>query len=306
MRIRKASFAHLQRLVDRHGILGERDLGLESDLGPFVFEREQIYLMTRAKGIFKPKAMEEMLSIKTVIPREQRVTRYEDQTRVKADTFDSVESVAYSFRGSDPDHSDNQLLRRAAEKQLPLIYFLGVGPNRYQAIFPVFLSSWNPNSLSVNVTFSMMGREELTIPTEFIERKYALREVQFRLHQSLFREDMLVAYGKRCAHSGLPEERLLDAAHIIPDGDDELGQPMVQNGLLLSKTHHAAFDAHLIGISPDYRIHVSEQLLVQHDGSELEALKKLNGELLRRPKREEDWPDQERLAKRFEDFRAFV
>ena len=42
---------------------------------------------------------------------------------------------------------------------------------------------------------------------------------------------------------------------------------------LLSKIHHAAFDAHLIGIDPDYRIHVSDRLLTLHDGPMLEALK---------------------------------
>lgn len=35
------------------------------------------------------------------------------------------------------------------------------------------------------------------------------------------------------------------------------GQPIVRNGIPLSKIHHAAFDAHLIGIDPDYRLHVS-------------------------------------------------
>ena len=34
----------------------------------------------------------------------------------------------------------------------------------------------------------------------------------------------------------------------------------VPNGLPLSKIHHAAFDAHLIGIDPDYRLHVSDRL----------------------------------------------
>jgi putative restriction endonuclease len=32
------------------------------------------------------------------------------------------------------------------------------------------------------------------------------------------------------------------------DGDEQLGQPIVSNGLPLTKIHHAAFDAHLIGI----------------------------------------------------------
>ena len=71
--------------------------------------------------------------------------------------------------------------------------------------------------------------------------------------------------------SGLPEQRLLGAAHIIADKDECLGQPIVSNGLSLSKIHHAAFNAHLIGFDPDYRVHVSERLLGQHDGPMLES-----------------------------------
>jgi hypothetical protein len=40
-----------------------------------------------------------------------------------------------------------------------------------------------------------------------------------------------------------------------------LWTPVVSNGLPLTKLHHAAFDAHLIGIDPDYRIHVADRLL---------------------------------------------
>ncbi len=78
----------------------------------------------------------------------------------------------------------------------------------------------------------------------------------------------------------------------------------MSNGLPLSKIHHAAFDAHLIGIDPDYRLHVSERLLGHHDGSMLEALKKLNGGNLNLPARAKDYPDRDRLALRFERFKA--
>ena len=68
-------------------------------------------------------------------------------------------------------------------------------------------------------------------------------------------------------HSHLPEPRLLDAAHIFMDVDEQVGQPVISNGLPLTKIHHAAFDAHLIGIDPDFRIHVSERLLDVIGGS---------------------------------------
>jgi putative restriction endonuclease len=142
------------------------------------------------------------------------------------------------------------------------------------------------------------------VPDSILERRYALRSVKQRLHQALFREAVITAYNRRCALSGLPEPLLLDAAHIVPDNDERLGQPVVQNGIPLSKIHHAAFDAHLIGIDPDYRLHVSKRLLVQRDGPMLDALKHLDGRMIHLPDRVRDRPDRERLAVRFERFKS--
>jgi len=79
---------------------------------------------------------------------------------------------------------------------------------------------------------------------------------------------------------------------------------VVPNGIPLSKIHHAAFDAHLIGIDPDYRLHVSERLLGQNDGPTLEALKGLNGVTIHLPTRVKDHPDRDRLALRFERYKS--
>jgi putative restriction endonuclease len=116
---------------------------------------------------------------------------------------------------------------------------------------------------------------------------------------------VIAAYNGRCALSGVPEPLLLDAAHIVSDKDD-LGQPVVTNGIPLSKIHHAAFDAHLIGIDPDYRLHVAPRLLVQKDGPILEALKRLDGRIIHLPQRMRDYPDRDRLALRFKRYREML
>jgi putative restriction endonuclease len=59
-----------------------------------------------------------------------------------------------------------------------------------------------------------------------------------------------------------------------------------------------------MSIDPDYRLHVSPQLLDQKDGPLLEGLKKLHGTDIHLPRRERDHPDRERLSLRFERFRA--
>jgi putative restriction endonuclease len=75
---------------------------------------------------------------------------------------------------------------------------------------------------------------------------------------------------------------------------------VVPNGIPLSKIHHSAFDAHLIGIDPDYRLHVSGRLMEKTDGPMLEALKRLHGGKIHLPARRVDWPDPERLETRFQ------
>jgi putative restriction endonuclease len=60
----------------------------------------------------------------------------------------------------------------------------------------------------------------------------------------------------------------------------------------------------LIGIDPDYRMHVSHRLLEIHDGPFLElGLKDIAGRVIELPKRSEDRPDRNRLAIRFEQFK---
>lgn len=91
------------------------------------------------------------------------------------------------------------------------------------------------------------------------------------------------------------------------DADEQLGHPIIRNGLPLSKIHHAAFDAHLIGIDPDFRIHVSDRLLDLHDGPFLEqGLKVMAGAVIDLPRRRDDYPDRDRLALRFDQFKRSV
>ena len=297
-RIRMAAFDHVRRLSDTHGHL-TRD-----ELAPgFIFEGERIPLVNPQRGIFKPRWMRYLLSIRTVYPRPGGRVWYDDQKQVHSQIFAGNDTVDYAFMGQDPEAADNQWLKVAWENQIPVIYFLGVSPGRYQAIIPTFISNWDGFALKSTLAFGNPYQAEMEAPVNATERRYALRMVKERLHQATFREAVLYAYGRRCAITGLPESQLLDAAHIIADGDEALGQPVVPNGLALSKIHHAAFDAHLIGIDPDYRLHVSDRLLDQDDGPMLQALKQLDGSELHLPSRTRDYPDQDRLDRRFEVFR---
>lgn len=135
-----------------------------------------------------------------------------------------------------------------------------------------------------------------------MERRYAERLTKHRLHQARFRGIVLRAYGTRCAVCSLRHGRLLDAAHIIGDRA-EGGEPVVPNGLSLCKIHHAAYDVHLLGISPDYEVRINQGLLEETDGPMLRhGLQEMHGRTLALPPRRADRPDRERLATRWTEF----
>ncbi len=301
-RIRLQAFEHVRLLEQQHGTLTAAQI----EAG-FVFDGEQVHLATRAKGIFKPRQMQTLLSIKTVVPRTGRRYWYDDQ-RLYERALPSGEDFHYAFRRGGASHADNQLLRTAWQERIPIIYFLGISPGRYQAIAPAYIYGWDwPRNRCQVGPGKADARQSAAGPAPLEareERRHYLLEARQRAHQASFRQALLDAYQNRCAISGLAEPRLIDAAHIVEDRHQTLGQPIVPNGLPLSKIHHAAFDGALIGVDPDYVVHVSEQLLAQRDGPTLEALKAINGHRIRLPARRRDYPDRERLAHRFEQFRA--
>ena len=176
---------------------------------------------------------------------------------------------------------------------------------RYQPLYPCFVIDDDVSARRVLVS---PGRrigpldERDSVPFEDpIERRYAVRETRARVHQARFRGRVLPAYANRCAICRLREARLLDAAHIVGDAEEH-GEPAISNGLSLCSIHHRAFDQQLVGVSPDYTVHVAARLLDDEDGPMLELLKAFHERPLEVPARRAWLPDRERLAIRFERF----
>jgi putative restriction endonuclease len=86
---------------------------------------------------------------------------------------------------------------------------------------------------------------------------------------------------------------------------DERGLPEIPNGLSLCKIHHCAYDVGILGIDPDYRVHLRSDVLEEHDGPMLRhGLQEMHGTTLHVPRRNENKPNREYLAERFERFRV--
>jgi len=96
---------------------------------------------------------------------------------------------------------------------------------------------------------------------------------------------------------------LLEAAHILPDGHPQ-EHPVVPNGMALCGLHHAAFDANILGIRPDYEIEIRLDVLEETDGPMLKhGLQEFHRERLWTPRRPVLRPKPEFLEERYALFR---
>lgn len=292
--VRRAAFDFLTKQVALRGPeLSRRVL----EIG-FPLEGQDVSLLG-PPGIFKPALLADMpLSITTVPEIEGKERPYEDEV-------DEQGRLLYRYRGTDPKHPDNVGLRRAMERQAPLVYFYGVIPGLYRPIWPVFVVGDDPAGL----TFTVEERPLLEVGEAVARvgedaRAYAVRLVPQRLHQVAFRRRVIWAYRENCSVCRLRHQELLDAAHILPDTHPE-GRPIVPNGLALCKLHHAAFDTNILGVRPDLVIEIRRDVLDEIDGPMLvHGLQGFQEAKLHAPRTRGLYPNPDFLAERYEIFRA--
>jgi putative restriction endonuclease len=295
-RVRLAAFNWLTDQVRIQGDVLPRSLLAEG----FEFENQRVPLVG-PQGIFKPKLLPQMPLSITTTPEGP----YDD-------SFGPDGLLLYRYRGTDPQHRDNAGVRRAFFRKVPLIYFHGVVPGKYLAVWPVFIVADDPQGLTFKVAvddlslvdFEQKEDKSISEPASNARRVYLTAVVKQRLHQRGFRERVLRAYREQCAFCRLRHLELLDAAHIIPDGEPG-GEPIVNNGISLCKFHHAAFDRLLLGVRPDLIIEVRRDILKEKDGPMLiHGLQGLHLKQILVPKSAELRPNPDLLDRRYQIFRA--
>ena len=297
-RVRLAAFQWLRAQMDVYGDVLPRWILAEG----FVFDGRRVPLLG-PQGIFKPGIMTEAPLSITTIPGGQ----YDD-------TMGSGGALRYRYRGTDPGHPDNRGLRRAMERQLPLVWFYRVQPGQYLVAMPVFIVGDRPAELSFDVAVDDPGTlAQAQAPSAeafvredraAIRREYVTSIVRRRVHQQAFRARVIEAYRTHCAFCRLRHQELLDAAHITPDVA-ETGEPVVSNGLSLCKLHDAAFDRHFLTVRPDYVIEVRQSILDEEDGPMLlHGLKGMHEQQIFLPREASLRPNRDRLEERYAAFRA--
>ena len=265
-----------------------------NDMAEFTFEGVRIPLMDRGRGIRKPAFMRSALSIMTAFTTPGEAPRYLDQKGP-----DGLQR--YKHRDDDLGTAENRSLQQARLDGAPLIWFVGSSPHLYVPVYPVWVVGDEPDKSQFVIAFDDFQR--LVRPGDVSQRAYVERITQQRLHQPVFRAQVLQAYEHKCAICRLRYPSLLDAAHILRDGHPR-GQPVVSNGLSLCKIHHAAYDGNFLGVRPDLVVEVRPDIRNGSDGPMLlHGIQEMEGIHIEVPRPKVMKPDPLRLEERYDEFR---
>ncbi|MBU2578458.1 HNH endonuclease [Patescibacteria group bacterium] len=124
------------------------------------------------------------------------------------------------------------------------------------------------------------------------ERRKIVSTINRFSRAACFRQQVLTAYGYRCAVSRL-QLRLVDAAHILPVGA-EGSTDEIQNGLALSPTFHRAFDNGLVFLDENYIMRINPvkelQLVTLRLDGGLSDVKSLLDKRIHLPPDRRQWP----------------
>jgi putative restriction endonuclease len=287
LHLRQLIFQRLAEITAEHGVV------TRTELEALQVGNETRRIIDRSRGIWNPQNMLATLSVVS------------NPAGPYADTDVSDSLFAYDYRAGSTD-GDNTKMRRAYELGLPIILLRTIRPGVFVPIFPVYVVKDDIDNrqfiLALDDSLRFVADPLHLKP---IEREYAIRAIKQRLHQPEFRGRIMLAYNQSCTVCALKHGRLLDAAHIIGDADKLYGIPVVENGLSMCKIHHAAYDANLLGISPDYVVRINGDLMDEVDGPMLlHGLQEMDGRAINLPKRHADRPSKERLAVRFQEFKT--
>ncbi|WP_433671909.1 HNH endonuclease [Nocardia sp. CA-136227] len=284
--LREEIFQHLEELVGDTGVV------TREQLWDFTLNGQTHRLIDRNRGIRNPKDMLATLSILS-----DPKGKYADE-----ELHDSL--FAYAYREGSVE-GDNKKLRAALTHKLPLLLLRKIADGVFVPVPRVYVvADDQPNRQFLIALDDDLRMVSDPLKLQPLERQYAERVTKQRLHQPEFRGRVLRAYECRCAVCHLKHAKLLDAAHIIADGEPN-GTPTVDNGLSLCKIHHAAYDENLLGITPDFEVRINQALLDEIDGPMLRhGIQEMHGRRLFVPAKDREKPGADRLAVRFAEFQA--
>ena len=229
------------------------------------------YLVTQAKGIYKPEYMDYALSVRQTIGGP-----YPDKEVIRR--ADGSWIYPYFQENADPSKRDEEATNRGLmacmRDRVPVGVLIQTKPKpgvEYQVLGLAAVTAWesgyfilegysnegnltpekNEDASRDRAKIVARGAAQDSFRPDKVEdqRERQIAEVVRRRGQAKFRAALLAAYAGRCCATECDAVEALEAAHISPYRGE--GSHHAQNGLLLRADIHSLFDLGLIGVDPE-------------------------------------------------------
>jgi putative restriction endonuclease len=169
-----------------------------------------------------------------------------------------------------------------------------------KSIWKELLADWDRVALEAAAEYEKLAASHGLPPNSDVadmielvaEGRSRMATVSVRVNQARFRKAVLAGFKATCCISGLSQERLLVASHIVPWSEDTKNRLNPQNGLCLSALHDRAYDQGMITVMPDFKVHVSKSLSARvNDTFLVESLLRFDGMAITLPERFKPKPE---------------
>ena len=149
------------------------------------------------------------------------------------------------------DASEIESVKQAGVLQIPIFVILKKG--KYREVRRAWVSDFDDVNrlflIEFGAKFSSFVQIEVDKPFEAKAKRNLTVDQIIRVERNpRFKFEVIKRHRGRCAVTGLSVVEMLDGAHVVPVGQGGSDDP--RNGLLLSASHHRAFDKHLWSINP--------------------------------------------------------
>lgn len=309
----RADFEAVYRwFMKKSGTLGSRHYGKGQRL-PGV---SPDFAHAAQRGIHKPAGSPYALSV--TITKSDLYGNDGAEINLPAGGWGLVYAAHRNNRGGETDFQWNDSLLNCMRDGLPVGVFIAQG-DKYRR-FLAFVEEYRPNDgtfvlhgpvtsetekrlFRSEVRNYLIGEEIVELedtPSEELmrdERVAKLVLTKMRKGQSVFRQELLDAYGGACAVTGFKTGCTLQAAHILNYRGKRSN--VARNGLLLRADIHALFDSSQLAIDP------GTGYIVVGDSVPDDAYHELNGKPLRLPADKALWPSDEYLGVKFNEFEKY-
>jgi putative restriction endonuclease len=218
-----------------------------------------VFLATQAAGIHKPDFSDYVLSIRSSIGK-GATELYSDKEPV----YEKDGSWTYLYRHEIRDGTDpatiwrNKALLKNMQEAVPVAVFIQRNEGRYQILGLAFVTDYNPRtgyffltgtSIADSAVSADPGITAEPMDVDADTRKFQETRQAVRQGQGKFRQDLLAAYGERCAATDYDVAEGLEAAHIRPYRGAHTNE--TRNGILLRADIHNLFDYGIVGVDPE-------------------------------------------------------